>query len=125
MNCFNHQKISAIGSCRNCSKGLCSECFNIVEDCLVCKNDYCKQTFVENIELNNRAKKTYMIGKKNKKLFTPRIIIYLSIGAFFLGGYALYAESIYDENNLGSFMVGITFILASLYLMFKKDRFNF
>ena len=37
MNCFYHRDRSAVGICKNCQRGLCSECAVEVPDGLACK----------------------------------------------------------------------------------------
>jgi hypothetical protein len=36
MKCFTHQEVDAIGSCRNCGKGLCSACAKDLQFALSC-----------------------------------------------------------------------------------------
>lgn len=38
MNCFYHPATPAIGQCKYCQRGLCSECAAIVDDVLACQN---------------------------------------------------------------------------------------
>ena len=38
MNCFYHPNNSAVGICKYCQRGLCSECAAIIDDVLACKN---------------------------------------------------------------------------------------
>ena len=38
MNCFYHPTTPAIGLCKHCQRGLCSECAAIVDDVLACTN---------------------------------------------------------------------------------------
>lgn len=38
MNCFYHPERPAVGVCKHCSRGLCSECAALVDDTLACKD---------------------------------------------------------------------------------------
>ena len=38
MNCFYHPDSPAIGLCKYCQRGLCSECAAIVDDVVACKS---------------------------------------------------------------------------------------
>lgn len=38
MNCFYHPTSPAIGQCKYCQRGLCSECAAVVDDVLACSN---------------------------------------------------------------------------------------
>src|SRR5687768_18307071 len=37
MRCFNHPSNDAAGVCRNCGRGLCSDCIVFAEDAVACK----------------------------------------------------------------------------------------
>ena len=38
MNCFYHPTSPAIGLCKHCQRGLCTECAAVIDDVLVCKH---------------------------------------------------------------------------------------
>ena len=38
MNCFYHPNQPAVGVCKYCQRGLCSDCATIVDDVLACKH---------------------------------------------------------------------------------------
>ena len=38
MNCFYHPEKPAVGICKYCQRGLCSDCAALIDDCLACKN---------------------------------------------------------------------------------------
>lgn len=38
MNCFYHPNQSAVGVCKHCQRGLCTDCAAIVDDVIACKN---------------------------------------------------------------------------------------
>lgn len=38
MNCFYHPSAPAVGLCKHCQRGLCSECVVLVGDVLACKD---------------------------------------------------------------------------------------
>ena len=40
MNCFNHQDTSAVGLCKTCNKGVCSDCANSMETGIYCKDEH-------------------------------------------------------------------------------------
>ncbi|PWT98936.1 MAG: hypothetical protein C5B53_06095 [Candidatus Melainabacteria bacterium] len=42
MKCFRHRESDALGICKNCSKGLCSECAIDLKDGIACK-DTCRE----------------------------------------------------------------------------------
>ncbi|MCC7188899.1 MAG: hypothetical protein IT312_09170 [Anaerolineales bacterium] len=51
MNCFYHPNTSAIGLCKHCQRGLCSECIALVDDMLACKNRHEEQVKAMGLQL--------------------------------------------------------------------------
>ena len=49
MNCFYHPNNPAIGICKYCQRGLCSDCAAIIDDVLACKNRH--ESEVHELEL--------------------------------------------------------------------------
>ena len=66
MNCYYHPDKLALGLCKHCQRGLCSECAALVEDVLACKDRHEGQvrTFDEmtkqNILKSKRAGSDYV-----------------------------------------------------------------
>lgn len=66
MNCFYHPAVPAIGVCKYCQRGICSECAAVVDDVLACKNRH--EDEVHKLEVLNarnlfqsaRVRSTYM-----------------------------------------------------------------
>lgn len=61
MNCFRHPVSPALGSCKQCAKGLCLECAADTEGGLACRGA-CETHVVQTEEMNARAKRIYGIG---------------------------------------------------------------
>ncbi|HPS01080.1 MAG TPA: hypothetical protein PLA90_06010 [Candidatus Sumerlaeota bacterium] len=49
MNCYNHPDVAAIGICKHCNKGLCTDCASDLGHGLACRNKHEKE--VEGIEV--------------------------------------------------------------------------
>ena len=108
MNCFNHQEKSAIGGCKHCYKGLCSDCMVDLGHGIACKNKH--ETEVENINMiisNNT--KVYASASKNT-LIAP--IFYLFLGLVFAG----FGYSKGGMNSLG-FILGAGFIVFGVIVL--------
>lgn len=85
----------------------------------------CKTKILEEIEIIERSKKIYMIGKykKGPLHMVPAAIFYLLIG-FLSAGYGVYSVYKYDDYSSSALSLGIVFILLGFYISFKKDKLN-
>jgi len=43
MNCYYHPDKSAVGLCKHCQRGLCTDCVALINDSLACKNRHEEQ----------------------------------------------------------------------------------
>ena len=66
MNCFYHPNTPAIGLCKYCQRGLCTECAAVIDDVLACKNRHegdvhmQEQLTARNLFQSRRVKSGYM-----------------------------------------------------------------
>lgn len=75
MNCFNHNTVPAIGSCKACCKGLCADCARDLDGGLSCTGA-CEKEVAETFEMNERGKKIYGIGKYESKLPSTGVLLW-------------------------------------------------
>ncbi len=75
MNCFKHNTVPAIGICKSCYKGLCSECARDVGQGLACEG-LCENGAAELDEMNERGKKIYGIGKYNTRIPSSGVLMW-------------------------------------------------
>ncbi len=79
MNCYYHPDQSAIGVCKHCQRGLCSECATLVDDVLACKNRHEAQVH----ELTLLAQKNILQSKRVGSDYVRNTIFYGSVGVLF------------------------------------------
>ncbi len=74
MQCYYHKTVQAVGICKNCQRGLCKKCAEVVGDALACRGD-CEDHVAllnqhrgkatnpdaEQAETYRRAAKTYLL----------------------------------------------------------------
>ena len=66
MNCYYHPTQPAVGVCKYCPRGLCSECAAVVDDVLACKNRHedevhqLEQLTARNLFQSKRVQSVYM-----------------------------------------------------------------
>jgi hypothetical protein len=113
MNCYNHPDVSAIGTCKACSKGLCKDCVTDLDHGLACKNKH--ETEVENINMIiSKNTRIYSSASQNT-IIAP--MFYLFMGLLFAGfGYT----SKGGVTDL-PFMLGIGFIIFGI-VNFVRNR---
>lgn len=115
MKCFYHQELDAIGICKKCQKGLCSECATDLEHGIACKGKHEKEAG-EIEALISRNIKAVPLQAASVSVTNFQ---YLFMGAIF-AGYGFY------QNNLFLILFGGAVVAYWLYLrvynlnLFKK-----
>lgn len=88
MKCFNHPTQDAVGSCKECQKGLCVNCFSETKLGLTCNNK-CDKALYDRLESHPRI----LLGSMALvlSLFVSLVLIPNGIRDWFTGGSALLA----------------------------------
>ena len=104
MNCFNHMDISAVGTCKACSKGICSDCATDMGHGLACKGVHEEMVETYNTIIQGNAKVYKNAGTNT--LIGP--LFYLFMGLIF-AGFGFF-------SNKG--VAGLPFILGVGFVVF-------
>lgn len=75
MNCFYHPDKPAIGLCKHCQRGLCSDCATLVNDTLACKNRHEEQVRAMGLQL--------VQAKRVRSDYIRNTIFYGAVGILF------------------------------------------
>ena len=111
MKCFYHHELDAIGICKKCQKGLCSECATDLEHGIACKGKHEKEA--EAIEgLISRNIRAVALQPTSVSVINFQ---HLFIGVIF-AGFGLY------QNNKFLTTFGGVFILYWIYLRVYNSR---
>lgn len=114
MNCFNHPERAAIGICKACQKGLCTDCTVDLGHGLACKGKH-----------EEDVNALHAIVDQNRKIHavTPRTrnaapILYGFMGAVF-AGYGLF-----KSDGIMSFptILGAGFIAFAIYIYIYNKK---
>ncbi len=105
MRCFHHPDTPAIGTCKVCSRGLCSDCTTDLGHGLACKGVHEKEAQQINNIIQTNAKAYEKAGLR----FWALSSFFLLMGIIFIGGYFFY------KDFLPSLFMGITFVLYGLF----------
>lgn len=119
MNCFNHQTLPAIGTCKFCNKGLCGECVHDSGAGLACANSCIKEVDEIN-QVVARSKQIYSIGTK-PPLLTSGLLIFLMFSLLFLG-YGIYRY--FDSGKSFEFLLlmGCGMLIVFVYSLYKQRQ---
>ncbi len=79
MNCFYHPDKPAVGLCKHCQRGLCSDCATLVDDLLACKNRHEEQVYA----LEEMARQNILKSKRVKSDYLRNTIFYEIVGVLF------------------------------------------
>ncbi len=81
MNCFYHPTRTAIGICKHCQRGLCSECAVLVDDTLACKDRHEEQVHL----IDQLTQRSLLQSRRLRSGYLRNSIFYLLVGLLFLG----------------------------------------
>lgn len=79
MNCYYHPDKPAIGLCKHCQRGLCSECATLIDDVLACKDKHKGQVRA----LEEMTKQDILKSKRTSSDYLRNTIFYGIVGLLF------------------------------------------
>ena len=119
MNCFYHPDKPAIGLCKHCQRGLCSDCAALVDDTLACKDRH--ETQVHELEL--LTQKNLLQSKRVGSNYVRNTIFYGSVGILFTAFGASQLKWL-GLQAMVYLMIGLALLWAALanYLESRKYK---
>ncbi len=114
MNCFNHQTTPAIGLCKACSRGLCSDCATDLDHGLACTGTH--EERVNDLEMIISRNATAFKDASKNIYIVP--VFYIAMGLIF-GGYSLYEGRGVSHF---SFVLGAGFIIFGVVLLVRNRK---
>lgn len=123
MQCFSHNDNSAIATCSSCSKGICQDCFTLIEGKSCCGGYVCKQdiSIVKKI-INSNALHLDVTNQVLKRSgFVQMVLgfIFMIIGLF-----NFYTSGELDILFLMLVPMGVVFLLSGIFSLRKKSLYN-
>lgn len=106
MNCFYHNEKSAIGICKYCNRGLCSECATVIDDVIACKNRHEDEVH----QLEQLTARNLFQSKRVGGNYMRNAIFYGLVGVVFAG------FGLWTYNYLG--LQAVVFILLGVFLLY-------
>ncbi len=106
MNCFYHATSPAVGVCKYCQRGLCTECAAIVDDVIACKHRHEDEVH----QLEQLTARNLFQSKRVASAYNRNATFYGLVGAVFTGFGAM------QYRFLG--WQAIFFIMIGLFLLY-------
>ena len=113
MRCFRHPSTEAVGTCKQCSKGLCADCAVDLGHGLACK-DTCEDRVHQLNNLINHSEKMRSAWRRNR-FIVP--IFFVTVGAVF-GATGI---SRFDPFNFTSFL-GLALVIFGLIVAYVNQK---
>jgi len=109
MNCFYHPIAPAIGLCKYCQRGLCTECAAVVDDVLACNHRHEDEVH----QLEQLAARNLFQSKRVGASYMRNAIFYGLVGVLFAG------FGIMQYRFLG--LQAVFFIMIGLFLLYAAS----
>ena len=81
MNCYYHPNQPAVGICKHCQRGLCTDCIAEVDDSLACKDRHEEQVSTLDLLMARNLLQSGRVGS----VYTRNAIFYSLVGILFAG----------------------------------------
>jgi sulfite exporter TauE/SafE len=79
MICFYHPDKPAVGTCKHCQRGLCSDCATLVGDSLACKDRHEGQV----LALEEMTRQNILKSKRTRSDYVRNAVFYGIVGLLF------------------------------------------
>ena len=109
MNCFYHPERHALGICKHCSRGLCSECAAIVDDTLACRDRHEQQVR----GLNLLAERNILQAKRVGSGYMRNAVFYGLVGVLF-GGFGVMQYRFLGVEAIFFMLIGVFLLYAAV-----------
>ncbi len=117
MNCYYHPNELALGICRHCQRGLCTNCTSEVDDSLACKDRHEEQVRV----IETVTQRSLLQSERLGSAYRRNAIFYFLVGILF-AGFGLYQIGWMGVQGVFLFAIGFFLLYAATtnYLESRK-----
>jgi sulfite exporter TauE/SafE len=117
MNCFYHPDSPAIGVCKYCQRGLCSECAAIIDDVVACKNRHEDEVR----QLGQLAARNLFQAKRVSSSYMRNAIFYGLVGVLF-AGFGIMQYRFLGLQAVFFMMIGLFLLYAAVANYFESRK---
>jgi sulfite exporter TauE/SafE len=119
MNCYYHPNQPAVGICKHCQRGLCTDCLVEVDDSLACKDRHEEQ--VRNLDLLT-ARNLLQTGRVGSA-YLRNAIFYFLVGILF-AGFGLLQVRWLGLQGIFLLAIGLFLLYAALTNYLESRKFK-
>ena len=109
MNCFYHPDRPAIGLCKYCQRGLCTDCAAVVDDVLVCNHRHEDEVH----KLEQLTARNLFQSKRVSSSYMRNAVFYGLVGVLFTG------FGVMQYRFLG--LQAVFFMMIGLFLLYAAS----
>ena len=119
MNCYYHPNKPAVGICKHCQRGICTDCITEVDDSLACKDHHEKQVNALGAFMERNLLQARRVGS----VYTRNAIFYALVGVLF-AGFGLLQIRWMGWQGVFLLVIGLFLLLAAAmnYLESRKYK---
>jgi len=119
MNCFYHPERPAVGICKHCQRGLCTDCAALVDDTLACDNRHESQVHA----LNQMTERNVLAAARTGANYRRNAWFYVLTGLLF-SGFGYY--SVRWQGLQGYFLlaIGLFLLYAGIANYLESRKFG-
>lgn len=124
MNCYNHPKNSAVGICRACGRGVCSECDGTPEAPFLSCSIKCAEKNAVLEQINNKATQVYGLGdykRSNASIPTSAAAMFILGIAFFIMVF-VGSDHLTDPSVYPILIIVIGFFCVGLFTWHRSKK---
>lgn len=119
MNCYYHPNQPAVGICKHCQRGLCTDCAADVEGVLACKDRHEEQ--VRDLEI--LSARNLLQAKRVGSVYRRSAIFYFLSGALF-AGFGYYQLAFAGLQALFLMSIGLFLLYAALMNFLESRKYK-
>jgi hypothetical protein len=119
MNCYYHPNQPAVGICKHCQRGLCTDCIAVVDDNLACKDRHEEQVRDVNKMLERNSLQAKRIGSNYRR----NAVFYFLSGALFTG-FGLYQYRFAGLQALFLIFIGLFLLYAAIANFLESRKYK-
>ena len=120
MNCYRHQSLSAVGTCKTCFKALCPQCAVDVGNGLACRGE-CEAKVNELNQMWDRSAKIYGVGVHKSRVPSTGVLLWglIALAMWVVSGVAYFTRG---EVDVASIVMAVFFTLALGLAIYSARR---
>lgn len=119
MFCYYHPGQPAVGLCKHCQRGLCSECIALVDDCLACKGRHEAEVRAG----EKLARRNNLQSDRLGLVYVRNAIFYFLVGVVF-AGLGLLQYRFAGLQAVVFILVGVFLLYAAIANFLESRKYN-